>query len=122
MSDLPISSKYRSTPDKPVDEYERNDLSDRLGDAYARGLIDADSYRERLDQLYAAQKLGELVPVVQGLPPRQTYNSPAIVEQGSGRPGELAAPRSAVSPALLVTGGVVAAIIIVAVLLALLIF
>lgn len=120
MSDLPISSKYRSTPDKPVDEQERNDLSERLGDAFTRGLIDADAYRERLDLLYAARTLGELVPVVDGLPPRQTYNAPAIVEQGGGEPGELVESRSALRPAVLLTGGVVAAILVLGLLIAIL--
>ncbi len=105
MSDLPISSKYRSTPDAPVTPNEREDLTERLNDAFTRGDLDDVEYRSRLDTLYAAHRLGELVPVVDGLPPRQTYTAPAIVEQSLGRPGELEPSRSAVRPALLVAGG-----------------
>lgn len=104
MSDLPISSKYRSTPDAAVTEDERNDLTERLNAAFTRGDLDDEEYRQRLDALYAAHRLGELVPVVDGLPPRQTYYAPAIVEQSSGQPGELEPSRSAVRPALLVAG------------------
>ena len=41
--------------------------------------LDADDYQARLDTLFAAQRMGQLVPVVEGLPPLQTYADPAIV-------------------------------------------
>lgn len=107
MSELPISSKYRSTPDVAVSEDERDDLTERLSAAFTRGDIADDDYRHRLDVLYGAHTLGELVPVVAGLPPRQTYAAPAIVEQSPGEPGELQPSRSAVRPALLVAGSAV---------------
>lgn len=104
VSELPLSSKYRSTPDVAVSDDEREDLTERLNAAFTRGDIDDEDYRRRLDTLYSAHRLGELVPVVVGLPPRQTYSAPAIVEQSSGQPGELEPSRSAVRPALLVAG------------------
>ena len=95
-SDLPISSPYRSTPDAPVTEGERDQLSARLNAAYTAGALDADDYPTRLDTLFAAQRMGELVPVVEGLPPLQTYTDPAIVASrrpaGRGVPGEAARP------------------------------
>lgn len=104
MSEPPISSKYRSRPDQPVGDDERSDLSERLNDAYTRGELSEEEYRSRLDRLFGARTLGELLPVVTGLPPRQTYTAPAIVEQDAGgRPGELAEPAGAVRPAVLVT-------------------
>ncbi|MGY4719696.1 DUF1707 SHOCT-like domain-containing protein [Naumannella cuiyingiana] len=89
--DLPISSKYRSTPTAPVDDAERERLTRQLNDAYTRGQLDADDYQQRLDRLYAAGSLGELVPVVEGLPPLPTHAEPAIVAQ-SGQPGEVGGP------------------------------
>ena len=62
-NELPISSPYRSTPDAPVTETERDQLSSRLNAAYTAGTLDADDYRTRLDTLFAAQRMGELVPV-----------------------------------------------------------
>ena len=88
-SDLPISSPYRSTPEAPVTEAERDRLSARLNAAYTAGTLDAEDYQARLDTLFAAQRLGQLVPVVQGLPPLQTYADPAIVASPGGRPGEV---------------------------------
>ena len=91
-SNLPISSPYRSTPDAPVTEGERDRLSTRLNAAYEAGTLDADDYRSRLDTLFAAQKLGQLVPVVEGLPPLQTYTDPAIVAGTGGEPGRCRRP------------------------------
>lgn len=120
VSELPISSPYRSTPDGPVTDDLRNQLSSQLNSAYADGRIDGDDYRSRLDILFAAQRLGELVPVVQGLPPLQTYSDPAIVASGGGQPGELAAPRDASKLALVTGGAVVAAVVLIVILLAIL--
>lgn len=122
MSELPISSKYRSTPDVPVSDGERDELTRRLNDAFAAGQLDQDTYSARLDQLYAAQRLGDLVPVVQNLPAVQTYNDPAMVQQvGGGRPGEVSQARSANRPALYVVAAVVIIAIILIILLAVLI-
>ncbi|MGJ3507911.1 DUF1707 SHOCT-like domain-containing protein [Enemella sp. A6] len=120
MSNLPISSKYRSTPHEPVDDNERNQLTARLADAFAEGKLDDVDYRNRLDRLYAANTLGELVPVVEGLPPVQTYQDPAIVEQGSTAPGELAPSRDASRFALAVGGGIAVSIVLLVILLVIL--
>ena len=58
------------------DRHERDRLSTRLNAAYEAGTLDSDDYRSRLDTLFAAQRLGQLVPVVEGLPPLQTYTDP----------------------------------------------
>jgi hypothetical protein len=119
-SDLPISSPYRSTPEAPVSEAERNQLSTRLNAAFEAGQVDSDDYSARLDRLFAARTLGELVPVVQGLPPLQTYADPAIVATGAaGPPGELAPARSASGFTLLVVGGLAAAVVLLVILLVL---
>ena len=114
MSDLPISSPYRSTPDAPVGEAERNQLSTRLNAAFEAGAIDADEYRGRLDRLFAARRMGELVPVVEGLPPLPTHASPAIVGAGGGEPGQLAPARGAHGLTLAV--GAVGAVLLLALL------
>jgi hypothetical protein len=101
VSELPISSPYRSTPDAPITETQRNQLNTRLNDAFEAGTLDADDYRSRLDQLFAAQRLGELVPVVDGLPPLQTYATPGIVDSSTGEPGELSESRPAERIALI---------------------
>ncbi|GAA3619485.1 DUF1707 SHOCT-like domain-containing protein [Microlunatus ginsengisoli] len=101
MSELPISSPYRSTPDAPVSDAERDQLNGRLNAAFEAGSIDADDFRSRLDRLFAAQRLGELVPVVQGLPPLPTYDTPSIVDVGTGQPGEVSEARPAERIALI---------------------
>ncbi len=117
MSELPISSPYRSTPDAPVSDGERDQLSARLNNAFEAGTIDADDYQARLNQLFAAQRMGELLPVVQGLPPLQTYASPAIVAVGSGQPGELSQSSDASRVALIGVGVIGLSVLIVAILL-----
>jgi len=115
-SDLPISSPYRSTPEAPVSESERNQLSSRLNAAFEDGRLEADEYQSRLDRLFAARTLGELVPVVQGLPPLQTYTDPAIVAGTGGQPGELAPARNANGFSLLLVAGVAGAVVLLAIL------
>ncbi len=62
---------------------DREQLSRRLNDAFTAGRLDQDDYSQRLDRLFAAQRLGELVPVVDGLPAVATYSDPAAVQQPS---------------------------------------
>jgi hypothetical protein len=114
-SNLPISSPYRSTPQAPVTDAERDRLSSRLNLAFTEGTLTQDDYQARLDQLFAAQQLGQLVPVVEGLPPLQTYSDPAIITSG-GQPGELAESRGANHLTLLVVGGIAAIIVLISIL------
>jgi Domain of unknown function (DUF1707) len=117
-NELPISSPYRSTPDAPVSDAERDQLSSRLNAAFTAGTLDGDDYRARLDTLFAAQRMGDLVPVVEGLPPLQTYADPAIVASApDGRPGEVSPARSANGVALVAVGGVAALVVLIAILL-----
>lgn len=108
-----MSSAYRDRPDGPVDDAERERLSQRLRAAYEAGALDDDEFNGRLDRLWAAKRLGELVPVVEGLPPVVTHDQPAIVQQTpAGRPGELAPIRRAPAPLVLLGGGVLAVVVL----------
>jgi hypothetical protein len=120
-SNLPISSPYRSTPDAPVTDAERDRLNARLNAAFTAGTLEQEDYQARLDRLFAAKRLGELVPVVEGLPPLPTHSNPAIVTSSGGQPGELSESRPPGRLTTVVVGGVAAAILIVAILLVLLI-
>lgn len=116
MSNLPISSRYISKPNEPVSDAERNQLSTQLNDAFTRGELDQLSYDALLDRVFDAKVLGELVPVVEKLGKPATHDQPAIVQQGEGRPGELAPIKSPKAGTLVaVVGGLatIAAILIV---------
>ncbi|GAB3624315.1 hypothetical protein GCM10027418_23990 [Mariniluteicoccus endophyticus] len=109
MSNLPISSKYRSRPNDPVPDAERNDLSARLNDAFTKGSIGQDQYDQMLDRVFDAKNLGELAPVVELLGKPSTHDTPALVQQApQGRPGELA---EGVKPSLPATTMVVAGVV-----------
>ena len=116
-AELPISSPYRSTPDVPVSDAERERLNARLNDAFEAGTLETEDYQARLDRLFAARTLGELVPVVTGLPPLQTYDAPALVASSGGRPGELTPSRSSTKPALVAVAGITGAVLLVLLLL-----
>jgi len=120
VSELPISSPYRSTPDAVVSAAERDRLTSRLNAAFTAGSLDADDYRARLDRLFAAQTLGELVPVVQGLPPLQTHADPEIVGGAGGVPGQLTSARSGAGLALVSVGVIGVVVLLIAVLLVIL--
>ena len=97
MSKLPPSSRYLQRADEAVDDVEREALTKRVSDAFADGRLDADSYRQSMDVIYAAKTLGELVPVVEQLP-AAAVNTPAIVGEGklpAGQVGEIRAPARA---------------------------
>jgi hypothetical protein len=115
-SNLPISSPYRSTPEAPVTAIERDRLSARLNAAFENGALEQDDYQSRLDQLFAASKLGELVPVVQGLPPLPTYENPAFVQNPGGQPGEVSAGRPSGQFSLLLLAVIALVIVLIAVL------
>ena len=70
----------------------RDQLSTRLNAAFTAGTIDGDDFQARLDHpLRARSGWANWCPVVEGLPPLQTYADPAIVASVGGQPGELAA-------------------------------
>lgn len=119
MSNLPISSKYRSKPNEPVTDAERNTLSAQLNDAFTRGTIEQDEYDSLLETIFEAKTLGDLIPAVEALGKPVTYNSPAIVEDSpSGRPGELSEARKPPVPATMIAvGGTVIGVILIVLLL-----
>jgi Domain of unknown function (DUF1707) len=118
VSEVPISSPYRSTPEAPVTEGERNALSARLNAAYEAGALTSDDFAQRLDQLFAAQRMGDLLPVVQGLPPLPTHASPAIVTSPTaGAPGQLSPTRTATTLTVVTVGALVGVIVLIAILL-----
>jgi DUF1707 SHOCT-like domain len=115
-SNLPISSPYRSTPDAPVTDAEREQLTSRLNAAFTDGKLEQDDYQFRLDQLFAATRMGQLLPVVEGLPPMPTHANPEIVASAGGQPGELADTRSGSRFALLLIAVLVVAVVLIAML------
>jgi hypothetical protein len=121
VSEVPISSPYRSTPDAPVTEAERNQLSARLNSAFEAGALPAEEFSARLDRLFAAQRMGELLPVVQGLPPLPTHTSPAIVATtANSEPGQVSIARNGNQLALVTVGVLAGVVALIAILLAIL--
>jgi Domain of unknown function (DUF1707) len=108
MDNLPISSKYVSTPNKAVDARERDAVVDRVNTAFESGEIDDLDYRRYLDAAFAAMTLGELRPVVENLPAVASYATPANIEVSTSRPGELSTARTSSSRLILILLSVVA--------------
>jgi hypothetical protein len=121
VSNLPISSKYVSTPDKPVDERERESVVARVNAAFEGGQLDDLDYRRFLDLAFRARTLGELRPVVERLPVAASYDTPGNIEPAVLQPGELSQARQPGGRSmLLVGGGVVAALVLLVILLVIL--
>lgn len=89
---LPPSSKYLQRPDVPIDEIERDAITARLNAAYAEGRLSHDGYVALMEILYAATTLGDLVPVIEQLPPAPVL-VPDIVKQTGPQAGVLAPTR-----------------------------
>lgn len=121
LVDLPISSKYRSTPNEPVSEAERSRLSEQLNDAFAAGRIDQTTYSDLLDRVFAAQRLGDLAGVVEVLGKPSTHAVPAIVAaDAGGHPGELAEARRPAARSTVALVGAIAGVAVLAVIVLLL--
>lgn len=115
VNELPPSSRYVARASEPVTDADRSEINARLNDAFSAGRLDEVAYQRQLDALYAATTLGELAPVVSGLPTRPTYDTPSIVDVGAAPPpGELT-PHRSMSPALiggLIGGGAVVVLLL----------
>lgn len=115
MNSLPPSSRYLQQSGAAVEDAEREALAKRLSDAFADGRLDQDDYMSSLDVVYGAQQLGELVPVVERLP-AAAVETPNMI-QGSTLPaGEISTSRNVLLPAVLVTGAILALLVVLAVL------
>lgn len=55
-------------PSMRASDADRDAVASRLGAAHAEGRLDAAELQERLDSVYAARTLGELVPLTRDLP------------------------------------------------------
>ena len=98
-------------------EAEREQLTSRLNAAFTDGKLEQEDYQFRLDQLFAATRMGQLLPVVEGLPPMPTHSNPEIVASGDGEPGQLAEARNARRFALVLIAVVAAVVVLIGILL-----
>jgi len=114
MSSLPPSSKYLQQASAAVDDTEREVLTKRISDAFADGRMGQDDYMAALDVIYAAQQLGELVPVIERLP-AVAVEVPNLVQTSGAPAGQVSPSRNVLVPALLVTGGILTLLMILAV-------
>ncbi len=114
MSSLPPSSKYLQQASAAVDDTEREVLTKRISDAFADGRMGQDDYMAALDVIYAAQQLGELVPVIERLP-AVAVEVPNLVQTSGAAAGQVSPSRNVLVPALFVTGGILALLMILAV-------
>ncbi len=122
VSNLPMSSPYRSQPDKPVTETVREDFTQRLNDAFTEGDVPQDEYRVMLDGVYAADTYGQLAPIAERLPVKQTYQQPGIVAtESTSAPGEVTPHREQLGLSLWVMAGAAVALLIVALILGIII-
>lgn len=107
MSSLPPSSKYLQQSNADVDETEREALTRRLSDAFTDGRLEQDEYMAALDVVYAAQRLGELVPVIEKLP-AVAVEVPNLVQTSGAPAGQVSTSRNVLLPAVIVTGVILA--------------
>lgn len=112
---LPPSSKYLQRALDPVDEVERESLTARLNSAFADGALSHDQYALAMDAVYDAKNLGDLVPVIEQLPP-PAANVPAIVEQGKLPAGSVSEGRNLMPQALLIGGVGLVLVVVLAIL------
>lgn len=97
-----------STPGRPVEAREREQVVDRINAAFENGALDDLDYRRYLDVAFSAKTLGELRPVVENLPAESTYATPGNIESSSVRPGELSTSRAPSGRLILIMLSVVA--------------
>ncbi|MFV2195803.1 DUF1707 SHOCT-like domain-containing protein [Nocardiopsis sp. LOL_012] len=85
MSEIPPSDRGRMR----ASDADRDSVAHRLREALAEGRLDPDEHSERLDAVYRAKTLGELVPLTEDLPaPDEGTGSVAV-------PADFHSPRPA---------------------------
>ncbi|PIF01778.1 MAG: hypothetical protein CR979_01970 [Propionibacterium sp.] len=123
MNELPLSSKYRTNAADDVTEDERADIADRLAAQFVDGALNQDDYLAKLNIVYSAETLGDLVPVVQDLTPKPSHNVPEIVQTESSQievePGELGEVKTK-SSTMAAVGGILLLMVVAALILVLL--
>lgn len=122
MNELPLSSKYRTNAEDPVDDAERADLAARLSEEFTAGRLSQDDYLGQLDVVYRAEMLGELAGIVQRLPPRSTHSVPAVVQQGDRLPGTVGGGKNVVAITIAALAGLLTVAGLIIILLAFLLF
>ncbi|KOX13575.1 DUF1707 domain-containing protein [Nocardiopsis sp. NRRL B-16309] len=78
---LPEPSRMRAS------DADRDSVAHRLREALAEGRLTPDEHSERLDAVYGAKTLGELVPLTEDLPAPDSGRSPSPL------PGDFHSPR-----------------------------
>jgi len=111
MSGLPVEYEYSHDPTGDVTPNDRDDLSNRLNDAFATGDLTMSDYQDRLQALFAATHKADLVPVLDGLPARYRSTDPVLGGDQPGRPGQVEPLRPA--PRGLVMAGLGAGVLLV---------
>lgn len=71
---------------------DRDSVAHRLREALAEGRLDPDEHSERLDAVYRAKTLGELVPITEDLP-AQSGPTASVVPTASTAPADFRSPR-----------------------------
>ena len=88
---------------------DRDAVAHRLREALAEGRLNPDEHGERLDAVYRAKTLGELVPLTRDLPATDVTPGPAPVDFRSPRPvygsGRVVDAPASSRSALVVMGG-----------------
>ncbi|WP_443071718.1 DUF1707 SHOCT-like domain-containing protein [Streptomyces sp. NBC_01477] len=83
----PAASAPAAEADLRASDADRDRIADILREALAEGRLDSAEHSERLDRVYAAKTLGELLPLVRDLPVGRTA-SPAPAPAYRGHAGD----------------------------------
>lgn len=78
---------------------DRDRAASVLNEALAEGRLTAEEHSQRLDSIYAAKTHADIVPVIEDLPARSEFASPAV------RPGPAVAPAGSARPIIAIFGG-----------------
>ena len=91
--------------DLRASDADRERVAEALREAYAEGRLTAEEHSERVDSVYAAKTLGELVPLTVDLPSHAATHGAAARSTAAPRPAAQrtqSAPWVMASPALIV--------------------
>jgi hypothetical protein len=96
---------FADPADMRASDADRERVAEALREAYAEGRLTVDEHAERVDAVYAAKTMGELVPLTRDLPVHGEVHQPVSMAKPTPEPDRQEAPARTEDPQMIAVFG-----------------